>query len=79
MAMEERIISGVRCTISNCEYWVEQNRCRAGQILITHGSPMIGADKHGQDADDLPTTPAEEVESTCCYTFEAQEQLRKAA
>ncbi len=78
--MQENVINGVRCTVSNCQYWVEQNRCRAGQILITHASPMINADKHGQDADRLQTTPAEDNEETCCYTFEAQEQaVRRAA
>ncbi|MDO8684624.1 MAG: DUF1540 domain-containing protein [Armatimonadota bacterium] len=71
--MEERLIQGVRCTVSNCENWVEQNRCRAGQILVTHGSPMLMADKHGADADQLEQTPAENIEATCCYTFEPEE------
>ena len=77
--MQENIINGVRCTVSNCQYWVAQNRCRAGQILITHASPMIGADKHGQDADRLEGTPADVVEQTCCYTFEAQEKAQRKA
>ena len=71
MEMKEgQIIQGVRCTVSNCEYWAAQNRCQAGQILITHSSPMVMADKHGADADQLQQTPAEEVEETACYTFE---------
>ena len=71
--MEERLVEGVRCTISNCEYWADQNRCKAGQILITHSSPMIMADKHGMNADQIQETPADEVGETCCYTFEPED------
>ena len=79
--MEMRMIGGVRCTVSNCEYWSDGNKCSAGQILVTHSSPMLSADKHGMDADRLQQTPADDVEETCCYTFEpAMEQpQRKAA
>lgn len=72
--MVKKDIEGVRCTVSNCEYWVEHNRCNAGQILITHGSPMVATEKHGQDAETLQETPAERIEQTCCYTFEAKEE-----
>jgi hypothetical protein len=68
--MEEKVIDGVRCTVSNCEYWVDQNRCKAGHVLITHASPLISAEKHGMGAEQLQHTPAEEVEETCCYTFQ---------
>lgn len=71
--MEEKLIEGVRCTVSNCEYWTEQNRCKAGQILVTHGSPMVIADKHGVNAEQIEQTPAEEIEDTCCYTFEPED------
>ncbi len=78
---QKRIINGVRCTVSNCEYWAESNRCQAGQILVTHASPMLDADKHGRDADELAETPADDTEETCCYTFEPAEsgQMRRAA
>jgi hypothetical protein len=72
--MEEKIINGVKCTVSNCEYWLEQNGCRAGQILVTHASPLISADRHGMNAEQLQQTPAEEVTETCCYTFEPAEE-----
>lgn len=77
----KRMISGVRCTVSNCEYWAENNRCQADQILVTHSSPMLDADKHGRDADELPETPADDNEETCCFTFEpaGSGQMRRAA
>ncbi len=62
MMEQKRIINGVRCTVSNCEYWADNNRCQAGQILVTHASPMLDADKHGRDADDLQETPADDNE-----------------
>ena len=79
--MEKQLIGGVRCTVSNCEYWGDGNRCGAGQILITHSSPMISADKHGMEAERLNQTPARDVEETCCYTFEpaVEEKLKRAA
>ena len=77
----ENMINGVRCTVSNCEYWIANNRCRAGQILVTHSSPILYADKHGRDADDLDQTPADDNGETCCYTFEPAEagEMREAA
>ena len=80
--MEQKdVINGVRCTVNNCEYWMQGNRCQAGQILVTHSSPMINADKHGRDADRLDHTPADDNEETCCYTFEPAEagEMREAA
>lgn len=73
MKMEKKLIEGVRCTVSNCEYWGTKNRCQAGQILVTHSSPMIVAEKHGMDAEQLEQTPANEIEETACYTFEPRE------
>ena len=71
--MQKKMIEGVRCTISNCQYWMKPNRCQAGQILMTHQSPMLVADKHGVDADKLEQTPAQRIGQTCCYTFETQQ------
>ncbi len=61
----------VRCTVSNCEYWGENNFCRADQILITApASPLPNADKHGSDAERLGETPVREALDSLCYTFE---------
>ena len=65
----------IRCTVSNCEYWGQNNYCRADQILVTAPeSPLQVADKHGVGAEQLRATPARNLQDTCCYTFDAKGQ-----
>lgn len=60
----------IRCTVSNCEYWGDQNYCQADQILVTApSSPVQTADKHGVNAEQLKQTPAISNEDSLCYTF----------
>jgi len=66
-------VATVRCTVSNCQYWGDQNFCRADQILVM--APMSSiqvADQHGVNAERLHQTPARTDEDTLCYTFEAK-------
>lgn len=61
----------IRCTVSNCEYWGDQNYCTADQILVmAPSSPIQAADEHGVHAEQLKPTPATTDEDTLCYTFE---------
>ena len=61
----------VRCTVSNCEYWGQNNFCQADQILVmAPSSPIQKADEHGEHAELLNQTPARDDEDTLCYTFE---------
>ena len=62
----------VKCTVSNCEYWGEQNQCVADQILISAG-PTQGKPKHGEDAERLGHSPAQVSQDTYCWTFEARQ------
>ncbi|MHB0868114.1 MAG: DUF1540 domain-containing protein [Chloroflexota bacterium] len=60
----------IRCTVSNCEYWGDQNFCQADQILVmAPSSPIQTAEEHGVNAEQLKQTPATTDEDTLCYTF----------
>ncbi|HEU4753159.1 MAG TPA: DUF1540 domain-containing protein [Armatimonadota bacterium] len=63
----------VKCTVSNCEYWGEENRCTADQILISAG-PTPGKPPHGEHAARLGHTPAQVAQATYCWTFTARPQ-----
>lgn len=65
----------VYCTISNCHYWDDGNRCGADKILIT--SDAVG-DRYPDDidaqqvtmiVDEVGTTPTGSCMETCCKTF----------
>ncbi len=61
----------VRCTVNNCEYWGNNNFCKAESILVqAPSSPIQQANKHGELAEQLHPTPAPNMEATLCYTFE---------
>ncbi len=63
----------VKCTVSNCQFWSEQNVCQARQILIAAGRPE-GMDKFGQNAQRLRQTPAAISEDTYCWTFISRDE-----
>lgn len=61
----------VKCSVSNCSYWGEQNVCKAEQILIEidkHASVKYseeyGSEHFGDHKDE-----AEDSSATCCLTF----------
>jgi hypothetical protein len=62
----------VNCSVSNCKFWDEGNKCGADTILIeidSHANndyrietgTMIGEDRHRDQASS--------VANTCCHTF----------
>ncbi|ALS27319.1 DUF1540 domain-containing protein [Paenibacillus cisolokensis] len=59
---------GVLCTVANCTFWGEGNKCNADSILID-------LDKHASEnydsefAKELHQEIAEESSATCCHTF----------
>jgi len=69
----------VRCTVSNCAYWYEGNRCSAEAILVVSddavnrmtllGAGQRGGGKHDQEIGEIGQTPARVTKETCCYTF----------
>jgi len=61
----------VYCSVNNCHYWQQGNRCDANQILITSDS-MADQAPDSVDAPKAATiepTPTSDCLSTCCKTF----------
>jgi len=64
----------VRCTVSNCYFWAQDNFCAADQILITsdQSSPQ-SPESLAADASlsQMAETPVQNRAITCCHTFRA--------
>jgi hypothetical protein len=58
----------VKCTVSNCRYWGDENICMADQILITAG-PASHADKMGISAERMERSPVQIAQDTYCLTM----------
>ena len=58
----------VKCTVSNCQFWEDGNRCVAKQILITAGK-ADSRDKFGQGAQRMRQTPVQMAEDAFCWSF----------
>lgn len=59
----------VMCTVSNCEFWGQNNHCMADQILVSAELPPNPDDTHGYQAERYPHTDSPEKDPTMCYTF----------
>lgn len=61
----------VYCTVNNCHYWNQGNKCHANKILIS--SDSVGANEpDSYDATTMSTsmqTPCDTCMETCCKTF----------
>ena len=62
----------VKCSVSNCEYWGENNVCKADLIMIEidkHAKAKFNSEFAGESFDtnhrDVVSTSSE----TCCHTF----------
>ncbi|MHB8171631.1 MAG: DUF1540 domain-containing protein [Thermincolia bacterium] len=64
----------IHCSVSNCHYWVQGNKCEANEIVVVSDSlanqypDNIDAPK----AATIPATPANTCMATCCKTFVQQ-------
>ncbi|HCD41333.1 MAG TPA: DUF1540 domain-containing protein [Firmicutes bacterium] len=61
----------IRCSVSNCHYWKQDNICSASQIMITSDT-LAQAKPDSFDAPQASVaspTPAGRCEETCCKTF----------
>ncbi len=62
----------VKCSVSNCTFWGEQNQCRADSIMIeidSHASAKFNAEFAGEGFDTEHQDVADKSSSTCCHTF----------
>ncbi len=62
----------IHCTVSNCNYWGQNNYCRAEQILVTAAmqSALPSVDQHGIGTEKMPQTPVKARQDSLCYTME---------
>lgn len=58
----------VRCTVSNCLFWDEGNRCGADEILIV-SDRITQLDDDTMEIGDIGYTPVSVSSETCCKTF----------
>jgi hypothetical protein len=66
----------VKCSVSNCHYWGEQNLCHAEMIMIEidrHANVKLneeyGAEPYVDDHQDV----ADKSSETCCLTFKPKD------
>jgi hypothetical protein len=61
----------IRCSVSNCHYWKQDNMCGASEIMVTSDT-LAQAKPDSFDAPQASVaspTPAGRCEETCCKTF----------
>jgi len=65
----------VNCSVANCTYWAEGNRCAAKSIMIEIDE-HANADLSSEFADDFEghKDKAASVRNTCCHTFEPKKK-----
>lgn len=63
---------GVACSVSNCSYWGEGNRCAAQEIAIeidAHAGRGTGGEEFADELFGGHRDHAEDSATTCCLTF----------
>ncbi|MED5020344.1 DUF1540 domain-containing protein [Paenibacillus chibensis] len=66
----------VKCSVSNCNYWGEQNVCKAEQILIEidkHASAKY-SEEFGSEHFAEHKDYANNSSATCCLTFKPKSE-----
>ena len=62
----------VKCSVSNCHYWGEQNVCRAEMIMIQidqHADVRLTNEFADEDFVNNQRDEAKASSATCCLTF----------
>lgn len=64
----------VRCTVSNCYFWKQENYCGADRILVTSdqvdaNQGDLNASSIAQLVNEVGETPVNSGRVTCCQTF----------
>lgn len=66
----------VKCSVSNCHYWGEQNVCRADTIMIEidrHAGVKLNEEYGEEPFMNNHRDVAEKSSATCCLTFKPKE------
>ncbi|ANS75143.1 hypothetical protein AWM70_11460 [Paenibacillus yonginensis] len=67
----------VKCSVSNCTYWGDQNVCKADLIMIDidkHASAQYNEEFAGENFDTEHQDYASTSAATCCHTFKPKQQ-----
>lgn len=66
---------GVSCSVANCTFWDEGNRCGADEIMIDIDQHSKGFDTEfaGDELGLFHQDQATESAATCCHTFKPKE------
>lgn len=59
----------VRCTVADCTYWDEGNKCAAETIWVTLDKLAQGQDMEVSSFETVQTV-AKRSSDTCCHTYE---------
>lgn len=62
----------VKCSVSNCEYWEQNNNCGADLIMIEidkHAKVRFNEEFAGEGFDSNHKDSAADSSATCCHTF----------
>lgn len=65
----------VKCSVSNCTYWGQNNLCRADVIMIDidqHATMNYKAEFAGESFDSEHRDQAPTSSATCCHTFKSK-------
>lgn len=67
---------GVTCSVANCTFWDEGNRCGADEIKIDidqHSKGSFDAEFAGDELGLFHQDQATDSAATCCHTFKPKE------
>ncbi|MFC0216313.1 DUF1540 domain-containing protein [Paenibacillus chartarius] len=66
----------VKCSVSNCTFWNEGNKCGADAIMIdvdAHAKVDYNAEFAGESFDSAHQDTANTSSTTCCHTFKPKQ------
>jgi hypothetical protein len=67
----------VKCSVSNCTYWGQENKCQADVIMIEvdqHANAKFNEEFAGETFSTDHQDSASKTANTCCHTFEAKKK-----
>jgi len=65
----------VKCSVANCQYWGQDNNCKADAIMIEidkHANMKFDAEFSGESFDSEHKDTAYSSAGTCCHTFKSK-------
>jgi len=72
MNMSQQDNPAVRCSVTNCHYWGQNNICKADVIMIDidrHAGRKLQEEYAGETFSTTEREYADNSAATCCHTF----------